>query len=416
MRITEVLRTTPRPFAALLVAFLFLALPPAIQAQGLGSAASEEDSYPRVRLGMDAVTVWQALEHEDEAGTLPDLESGFQAALGNFHLYAGLAEGIDVYAELYLSSKHHPGEVMDREGWVRISKLPDNWDLLGLNPIFRHLDIKAGHFEVDFGNQHLYRSDNAQVQRNPLIGNPVVDPNVVEAGFELIGYAGNFYALAGLGSGVTVEDFQPGRGYSRHLKLGVVPRDSSYHVAASLYTVNHSGNPSGYPNDGSAASLFSGNRSGSRYSGVIRAGSPDAGQLNVGRGQDVLAWQLDAAYRGYPVALNGFVGWMEDADLNGSAEGEPRESWTYYGADAKLDLLFEMVYLAARYSGASTSEFRGQSVESRVNRFQLGAGYRLVQQVLFKVEYVTQAYSGFPAVYEGDPSFDGFLVEGSVSF
>lgn len=405
--------------ALLAAATAFLVLPATAPAQGMGSASGDtavEESYPNVRVGLDAVTVWQALTHENEAGTLGDLSTGFQAALGNFHLYAGLAEGIDVYAELYLSSKHHAGYVMDREGWVRISRLPDGWDLLGLNPVFEHLDIKAGHFEVDFGNQHLYRSDNAQVQRNPLIGNPVVDPNVVEAGLEVTGYLGDAYLLAGLGSGVTVEDFQDGRGYSKHLKLGLVPDDSAYHVAASLYAADHSGNPTGYPNDGSAASLFSGNRSGSRYSGVIRTGSADAGQLNVGRGQDVLAWQFDAAYRGYPVELDGFVGWMEDVDLNGSEEGEPREAWTYYGLATRVDLMFDMLYLAGRYSGATTSEFRGQVVDARVDRFQFGLGYRLVEQMLFKVEYVTQAYDGFPAVYQDDPSFDGFLIEGSVSF
>ena len=95
------------------------------------------------------------------------------------------AKGIDVYFDLYLSSSHHVGEVTDHEGFIYISLLPDDYNIGNLNKILKYIDIKAGHFELDFGNQHLFRSDNADVQRNPLIGNYIVDANTVAPAFEL---------------------------------------------------------------------------------------------------------------------------------------------------------------------------------------------------------------------------------------
>lgn len=379
------------------------------------SRAVEEERYPRLRFGLDAVSAWQSLNHTDDAASMSNLSSGIHAALGNMHIIAALAEGIDVYAELYLSSKHHPGAVYDREGWVRISKLPEGWDMLGLNNVFRYIDIKAGHFETDFGNQHLTRSDNAQVQNNPLIGNYLVDPNTVEAGVEVIGTVGGLNLLAGLGNGVTVEDFQPGRGYSVHGKIWYQPHDSLFNLAASAYRVDHSSNPTGGVNRGSGAEFFAGNRSGSRYSGVIRGGA-DAGQLLLGRGQNLTAWQLDGVLNLEPLRLSGLIGRMEDEDINGSDAGEPREEATYYGAEVQYNVLFGMAYLAGRYSGASVPTYRGTAMDARVDRFQIGLGLRLLDYMLVKGEYVNQRYSGFTTDFVQNPRFSGFLLEASASF
>lgn len=382
------------------------------------AAAQQEGAarkYPQLRFGFDAVSVWQALEQRNDSGSLPDLTSGMQAAAGNAHIFVALAEGIDVYAEFYLSSKHHLGQLYDREGWVRIDRLPRTWDFLGLNGLFKHIDIKAGHFEVDFGNQHLTRSDNAQVQNNPLIGNYVVDPNTVEAGLEIIGREGAFNWLAGIGNGVTTEDFQPGRRYSLHGKVWVQPADSAFNIAASVYRVDQSGNPTGYPNKGSWSEMFAGNRSGSRYSGVI-LGGPDAGQLLVGRGQDLTAWQIDGLVSGGAARLSGLYGRVKDADINGSDPGAPEERWSYYGAEARLSMLFDQVYLAGRYSGASTDLYKGTAADASVNRFQAGLGFWLADGMLFKVEYVRQTYSGFTSDFIANPRFSGALIEGSVSF
>jgi len=66
----------------------------------------------------------QLLDHSSDAG-LKDIEGGFQNAAGNLTFDARISDGIDVYAELYLSSPNHVGDVFDREGYMYIDYLPE---------------------------------------------------------------------------------------------------------------------------------------------------------------------------------------------------------------------------------------------------------------------------------------------------
>lgn len=387
----------------------------------LGILISPAGRFPELRIGLDAVSIWQNLEQSNAPDTLAELSHGFQAAVGNLHIAAALAEGIDVYVEFYLSSKQHAGQLFDREGWVNLSKLPEKWNVLNLNRLLDHIDVKAGHFEVDFGNQHLRRSDNAQVQKNPLIGNFIVDPNTVEAGLEVIGTEGLFHWLVGYGDGVTVESFLDGRGNSFHSKVWLQPTSRRYNLAASVYQVDHSETPIRSAK-GTWDELFAGNRSGSRYSGVLvypavnNQLASEAGQINLGQGKDELAWQLDAEYDARPLWLYAQYGRLKDSDINGSDPGKPEEKWSYWGAEAKLDVLPDALYVAGRYSRASTEKFQNIEMDAFTDRVQLGLGYRLIDQMLFKIEYVTQRFDGFTVGYTDDPKFDGVLIEGSVSF
>ncbi len=379
----------------------------------IGVPLTADGKYPWLRLGMDAATAWQALDHEGD--TLASLSPGFQAAVGNLYLSAGLVKGIDVYAEFYMGSKGHQGQFYDREGYVMLSELPESWDILGLNRVLEHVDVKAGHFEIDFGNQHRFRSDNAQVQRNPLIGNFIVDENTVEAGFEVIGHAGMVHALAGYGGGVTTENFLDERGSSLHGKVWLEPADSRWNVAASVYRVDHSDTPA-KSKGGSWTELFSGNRSGSRYSKVLNGGG-DAGQVNFGAGKDVTAWQMDAFYQAGRVWLNGMVGGFEDADMNGTDEGTPSETWSFYGVEGKIDVIPQRLYGAARYGRATTDRLNDVPMDAYTDRVQLGLGWWMFDNMLFKTEYVTQRFRDFTAVrWMDEPEFSGFLIEGSLSF
>lgn len=379
----------------------------------IGIPITPDDKYPRLRLGMDAATAWQDLDHAGD--TLATLSSGFQAAVGNLYLTAGIVEGIDVYAEFYLGSKQHQGQLYDREGYVMLSSLPESWDVLKLNTFLGHIDVKAGHFEVDFGNQHLFRSDNGQVQRNPLIGNFIVDPNTVEAGFEIIGHEGILNWMAGLGGGVTTESFLDKRGTSLHGKVWFEPADARWNFAGSVYTVDHGDTPS-RAKGGSWTEMFSGNRSGSRYSRVLNGGA-DAGQINFGQGKEITAMQLDGSINLDRVWLYGMAGRFKDADLNGNEPGEPEEKWSYYGIEGKVDLVPDRIYAAARYGRATTSVLNGVEMDAFTDRVQVGLGFWMFDNMLFKAEYATQRFEDFTAVrWTDSPSFDGFLIEGSVSF
>src|SRR3569832_888321 len=100
--------------------------------------------------------------------------------------------------------------------------------------------------------------------------------------------------------------------------------------------------------------MFSGNRSGERYAGILGGGQapgnvfPQAGEKFSAAQFD---WTLDS--KSLPVKLYGHVGRTQDKDINGSAPGTPEETWNYYAADAVYNFT-PALYGAVRYSGATT--------------------------------------------------------------
>ena len=81
-----------------------------------------------------------------------------------------------------------------------------------------------------------------RVQRNPLIGNPLIDPNVEEIGGEVYSIKGPVYWLFGIASGTTTEHFDHGSQPSFHGKIWGYPLPdlrasvSAYHVDLSEST------------------------------------------------------------------------------------------------------------------------------------------------------------------------------------
>jgi len=367
-----------------------------------------------LKIGFKSAGVVQFLEDDDKNNSFGDVPYGFQSAVGNLTFDANIVNGIDVYFDLYLSSKHHEGTVYSHEGYIYLSHLPEDSDPFGFNRIFKYIDIKAGHFELDFGNQHLVRSDNADVQRNPLIGNYIVDANTVSPSVEVIGHPAPFYWVGGVSMGTTTGDFKENRGTAFYGKIGS-DYNNMLNVTGSYYRVDHSKNPTGYPNSGSFSSLFSGNRSGGRYSGVL-GGGPEPGQIKPGKGQDVTAWQVDATLKYKRLTVSGLFGLVKDADINGSADGTPEEKWSYYGGEAKYDL-YSGLYVAARYNVADVVKMNGLEAEGTVSRIQLGLGVWVVPGMLLKAEYVNHITKDFTTTaLQYDPEFSGFLTEVSISF
>lgn len=392
----------------------------------------EYDEDERFKIGVQAVGVLQLLNHSNDPGTLPDIEGGFQSAAGNMTLDARITDGIDVYAELYLSSPNHQGDVYDREGYLYIDYLPGMFD--ALNPLFKHVDLKAGHMELNFGDQRYYRSDVAQVMDNPLVGNYIVDPNTLGVGVEVYGFAGPVTAMIGYNSGATTGDFTDGHRNAWLGKLAVGELGGPYRLSGSFYTVNQSRNGPGFPLGGSSSNLFAGNFSGSRYQ-AIWEGSPTAGQVLLGGGQDVTAFQVDGRVK--PVdglTLSGLFGTFQDDDTNGffvnpgagrsGDDGNPTDEWTYYGATAQY-YLADPFYVAARYNAASASTLSDQDSEGTVQRIQAGFGLWVVpNQLIFKAEYVNQWTSDFAPNAQRlrgldlatDPKFYGVMAEIAVNF
>lgn len=353
-----------------------------------------------------------------------DLEPSFQTAWGDLAFMAEVGDGdLIVFADLYLSSRPHASTTYGNEGYMLFRRIPD--DLPGndfLNDtIFRFVNVKAGHFEIDFGDAHYRRSDNAWVSRNLLIGNYLVDPDVEEIGVEVFTKPAPVNALIGVSSGTTTENTNTGRGLAAvHGKVWVEPaRD--FRVSASGYYVDHSDNPTTGPG-ATKGSLFSGRRSGGPYASVWGGGN-SPGDLTIGGDELVTALQGDVTWSPGPFEFYGHLGWMEDADPNGSAPGKPTERWIYGAAEAAY-FFTARTWVAGRYSFAQADDVKGQDSEGQIHRGQVGVGHWLTRNTLIKGEYVYQVANGFdPAngVVGGvdiaeDPSFNGIVMEVSFKF
>ena len=118
---------------------------------------------------------FQALGHGNTAtavmkpGTLPGtmynanelirLGHGPNNAVANAYLNAQLAKGIRVAMTGYLSSRHH-NETWIKDGYLLVDDSPI--DFLPFKFVMAFTTIKAGHFEINYGDSHFRRTDNGQ--------------------------------------------------------------------------------------------------------------------------------------------------------------------------------------------------------------------------------------------------------------
>ena len=378
---------------------------------------------------LNTVGTAQALDHKNVFNTkgeeLAKVSPGFQNAFGDLGFIAkfGKNQEIEVVFDMYLSSRNHPSQTYGNEGYIILRGVPENLQgLKFLEPVLRKVDIKAGHMLVDFGDAAQHRTNNAIAQKNPLVGNFVMDPNIVSIGMQASSKPGTRFGwLVGASNGTTTEDWNVGRGFAYNGKLIYYPV-KALRTSVSYIGTDQSDNPTKAAG-GSSMQMFTGNRSGERYAGVLGGGQAP-GNVFPQAGEKFSAAQFDVTFdSALPVKVYGHYGITQDKDINGSAAGTPEEKWTYYAADVKYELT-PALYAAARYSAATTDMLGGRATGGKVNRIQFGGGFWLTKNMLMKVEYVTQKYSGFrqgDMVNNGiqawrDPEFNGFVAEVSFAF
>jgi hypothetical protein len=399
-----------------------------------GSAAQAqlkitETDNAKLFMTLNTVGTAQTLNHKNaydlKGVELAKVSPGFQNAFGNLGFIAkyGKNDEITVVFDMYLSSRNHPSQTYGNEGYILMTGVPENLENLKfLTPIFNKVDVKAGHMLVDFGDAADHRSNNAITQKNPLVGNFVIDPNIVSIGMQVSSKPGKRYGwLAGVSNGTTTEDWNVGRGFAYNGKVYFVPV-TGLRTSLSYIATDQSDNPN-KSGGGSQMQMFTGNRSGERYAGVLGGGQAP-GNVFPQAGEKFSATQLDVTWdNGSPLKLYGHYGQTQDTDINGSLAGTPEEKWNYYAADVKY-MITPALYAAARYSAANTTQLNGADSDGSVTRMQVGGGFWLTRNLLMKVEYVQQQYSGFASgqVVNNniqawrDPEFSGFVSEVSFSF
>ncbi len=399
----------------------------------------------KIRIGANFWQAFQSLSHEnvlgsDTANGLAPIGPGFNLATANFNLDVQLEDGIRVAVESYMSSRHHP-EFWVKGGYLQVDKITIFGEGAFIDFWTKHLRAKLGHMEVNYGDQHFRRSDNANDAYNPFMENYIMDAFATEIGGEFYYFTDpGLFAMFGVTTGLIKGDISDPdvtgtkKSPSILLKLGW---DKQLNEDLRLrFTGSYYGNSESPRN-----TLYGGDRAGSHYYGVMSTpasvGSDFTnGRINPGFSYNVSAVQINAfakwkglEFFGTYETASGKSSSME-IDENGAAT-EDNRSVDQIAAELIYRFLpREQLFIGARYNTLS-GQFAvnatpfgvgfnnpDQSLESTVNRLSVAAGWWPTKNILAKVEYVDQTYSGdgmMNTLFE-DGKFGGILFTGAVHF
>ncbi|MDB4887783.1 MAG: hypothetical protein JWN79_3221 [Gemmatimonadetes bacterium] len=344
------------------------------------------------------------------ANQLIAIGSGFNNANANLYLNVQLAKGIRVAVETYASSRHHQ-ETWIKDGYFLIDASPIENKLL--DNLMQYVTVKAGHFEVNYGDQHFRRSDNGQTLYNPFIGNFVLDAFTTEIGSEVYLRSDGILLMAGVTAGeVHGQVTAPGqRGPTYLLKGGIdeqLSEDLRVRLTGSMYKTDRS----------ASNTLSSGDRGGSRYYDVLEnttsteTANAWSGAIQTGMRNMVTAFVFNPFVKFKGAEFFGNVETMTGAGPTEAYRRTIRQlvgEGLYRFADDKL-------YLGGRYNTVK-GQLAGMPQDISVQRAQLGGGWFMTPNVLTKLEFVKQTYGNFPTTdIRNGGKFQGFMVEGVVAF
>ncbi len=359
----------------------------------------------RVRAGGDFAIQFQGLEQSNDADNLVALSNNLTLPTANLNLEVQLAEGVRMHLRTYLSSRHHV------EAWVKGGHMQiDNLDFIQegfLSGLMENTRFRFGMDEINYGDTHFRRSDNARAIYNPFVENYIMDAFTTEPFAEVSVFNNGFLGLAGISNGRLNQS--PTEGDDGVAVFGKVGYDSQINddlrirLTGSVY---HS------TDAGTRDYLYNGDRAGARYYQIFateEGGSDFQPRFNPGFAYQT-AFQVNpfVKFQGFE-----FFGVFEVSN-SGTDEGG---SFTQLGAE----LLYrfgsrEQFYLGTRFNNVD-GETATDGPKCEINRINVGGGWFLTNNVLTKVEYVTSSYDG--AAFTGHlagAQYDGFMIEAVISF
>src|SRR5436190_10481104 len=133
-----------------------------------------------------------------DANKLIRIGHGPNNATANIYLNGQLARGIRVAMTTYSSARHHQ-ETWVKDGYLLVDASPLDWK--PLNDIMKYVTVRAGHFEINYGDAHFRRSDNGNGIRNALVGNYIMDAFTTEVGGEVYVRANGFLLMGRMTGG-----------------------------------------------------------------------------------------------------------------------------------------------------------------------------------------------------------------------
>ena len=359
-----------------------------------------------VRVGGAFALQFQALDHSTGMAdtSLTSIGPNFNLPTANLDLDVALAKGLRMHLRTYLSSRHH-SETWVKGGYMQISSL-DFIQEGFLQGLMDFTTVKVGLMEINYGDYHFRRTDNARAIYNPFVGNLIMDAFTTEMGAEIYFTPGDFLIMGGVTNGnmnqsVTGGDDQTpaflGKlGYDRQIS-----EDFRFRLTGSAYITA----------EGQRNTLYGGDRTGSRFYSVMNEGFT-SGRFNPGFYNEVTAIMINPFVKAGGLE---FLGTIEMSSGKAIAENESRQ-FNQYAADLVYRFGSEQdLYVGAKYNIASGEIAGGTDVS--IDRLEAGAGWYMTKNVMMKAEYIMQNYNDFPEtrlLHEGQ--FSGVMLEAVISF
>ncbi|MGB4958833.1 MAG: hypothetical protein WBO36_05105 [Saprospiraceae bacterium] len=278
---------------------------------------------------------YQMLNHENtdtskaQVNKLYSLGNGFTLAAANLNFDVQLGDGIRIFLENYMASRHH-NEFWVKGGYIQIDKLP-----MFSNPEWftKYVRVKIGHMEVNYGDTHFRRMDNGNAIFNPFADNNIIDEFATEIGGEVYVYPSEgLMFMVGLTNGLiknNVQDYSTATSGVTSKNPSILLKgaydknvndDVRFRLSASLYT--NSSSPS--------LTLFGGDRTGSAYEGVLEKATATnstaeafSGRFNPGMRNSLTTFMLNpfVKYQGLE-----FFGTFESASGKNATETDDRKT------------------------------------------------------------------------------------------
>lgn len=380
----------------------------------------------KVSVGGDFTAQYQALDHSTEAKgvVLNTLGKNINLPAANLDVNAYLSTGVKLHMRTYLSARHH-NEAWVKGGYMQI----DNLDFIApgfMSDVMKHVRIKAGMDDINFGDAHFRRTDNAYALNNAFVGNNIMDSFSTQPFMEGYLYYNDFFGMLGLSNGkmnqsvVKAADGTSDNKPSIYAKAGFDRRintDLRVRLTGSVIKTN------GLTTNGK---LYGDDRAGSRYYYVLLTSTDATGTSNPATGRfnpgfyEMTAVQVNPFVRYAGLEFFGTIERASGYKVTKGVKADSKGGYTQLAAE----LLYrfgnkEQFYVGGKYNTVNGKDLDG--VESRgVDRFNIAGGWYITPNVVTKVEYVNQKYDTSTAWGVNSPlyggKFNGLMIEASIGF
>jgi hypothetical protein len=363
-----------------------------------------------VRVGGDFALQYQGLSHSNSitGDPLVDLGSNFNLPTANLNFDVQLEDGLRMHLRTYLSSRHHT-EAYVKGGYLQFDKLDFIKEGL-LSGLMEIATIRVGMDQINYGDAQFRRSDNAMAIYNPFVGNYIMDAFTTEPFFELTLLPSDWVFVVGLTNGrLNQSPVKGDDGFVFYSKVGwdkQVDDDLRLRLTGSLYSSN---------DKGTRDYIYGGDRAGGRYystlATVANGGSDFDPRFNPRFGY-LTAIQFNPFIKFKGLELFGVIESMSNGDdaVGGSYNQFGIETLYRFGAS-------EQWYLGGRYNSVS-GENSDTAPTREISRLNIGGGWFMTNNVLVKLEYMNQEYSGagFASTRLQDGEFNGIVLEAVIGF